>query len=65
MRAAYCRWRCSAFLATSKPVLLVLVSVSVLGETLSSRHLATDVPLWFAVGLTALHARRLMRFPLR
>jgi chloramphenicol-sensitive protein RarD len=48
-----------------EPVLLVLVSVMVLGETLSSRQLATYVPIWFAVGLTALHTIRLMRFPLR
>jgi chloramphenicol-sensitive protein RarD len=45
-----------------EPVLLVLVSVALLGETLSAQQLATYVPIWLAVALTALHGVRLVRF---
>jgi chloramphenicol-sensitive protein RarD len=45
-----------------EPVLLVLVSVTFLGETLSAQQLATYVPIWLAVALTALHGVRLIRF---
>lgn len=45
-----------------EPVLLVLVSVTLLGETLTAQQLATYVPIWLAVGLTALHGVRLVRF---
>jgi chloramphenicol-sensitive protein RarD len=38
-----------------EPVLVVLVSVTLLGETLTAQQLATYVPIWVAVGLTALH----------
>ncbi|MDQ7979649.1 EamA family transporter RarD [Paraburkholderia sp. SARCC-3016] len=44
-----------------EPVLLVLVSVTLLGEHLSSTQLATYVPIWFAVALTAWHSARLIR----
>jgi chloramphenicol-sensitive protein RarD len=44
-----------------EPVLLVLVSVTLLGETLSASQLATYVPIWIAVALTALHSVRLVR----
>lgn len=44
-----------------EPVLLVMVSVSLLGETLSAAQLATYVPIWIAVVLTALHSVRLVR----
>ncbi|MEW6344057.1 MAG: EamA family transporter RarD [Paraburkholderia sp.] len=45
-----------------EPVLLVLVSVTLLGEALTAQQLATYVPIWLAVGLTALHGVRLVRF---
>ena len=45
-----------------EPVLLVLVSITLLGETLSAAQLATYVPIWIAVALTALHSVRLVRF---
>jgi chloramphenicol-sensitive protein RarD len=45
-----------------EPVLLVLISVTLLGETLSAQQLATYVPIWLAVALTALHGVRLVRF---
>lgn len=45
-----------------EPVLLVLVSVTLLGETLSAQQLATYIPIWIAVALTALHGVRLVRF---
>lgn len=45
-----------------EPVLLVLVSITLLGETLSAAQLATYVPIWVAVALTALHSVRLVRF---
>jgi len=45
-----------------EPVLLVLVSVTLLGETLSAALLATYVPIWIAVALTALHSMRFVRF---
>ncbi|HEY2020054.1 EamA family transporter RarD [Paraburkholderia sp.] len=45
-----------------EPVLLVLVSVTLLRETLSATQLATYVPIWIAVALTALHSVRLVRF---
>jgi chloramphenicol-sensitive protein RarD len=48
-----------------EPVLLVIVSVTLLGETLSAQQLATYIPIWIAVALTALHSVRLMRFALR
>lgn len=44
-----------------EPVLLVIVSVTLLGEHLGARELATYVPIWLAVGLTALHGARLVR----
>lgn len=44
-----------------EPVLLVLVSVTLLGETLAMKQLATYVPIWIAVALTALHGARLIR----
>lgn len=45
-----------------EPVLLVLVSITLLGETLSAAQLATYIPIWIAVALTALHSVRLVRF---
>lgn len=45
-----------------EPVLLVLISVTLLGETLSASQLATYIPIWIAVALTALHSVRLVRF---
>jgi chloramphenicol-sensitive protein RarD len=44
-----------------EPVLLVLISITLLGETLSVAQLATYVPIWIAVALTALHSVRLVR----
>ncbi|WP_144139195.1 EamA family transporter RarD [Paraburkholderia sp. BCC1884] len=44
-----------------EPVLLVIVSITLLGETLSAAQLATYVPIWIAVVLTALHSVRLVR----
>ncbi|WP_322048195.1 EamA family transporter RarD [Paraburkholderia sp. J67] len=44
-----------------EPVLLVIVSVTLLGEHLGLRQLATYVPIWVAVALTALHGARLVR----
>lgn len=44
-----------------EPVLLVLVSITLLGETLGAAQLATYIPIWIAVGLTALHSVRLVR----
>ncbi|MFM0173879.1 EamA family transporter RarD [Paraburkholderia sediminicola] len=45
-----------------EPVLLVLISITLLGETLSAAQLATYVPIWIAVALTTLHSVRLVRF---
>jgi chloramphenicol-sensitive protein RarD len=45
-----------------EPVLLVLVSVTLLGETLTAQQLATYAPIWLAVAFTALHGVRLVRF---
>jgi chloramphenicol-sensitive protein RarD len=45
-----------------EPVLLVLVSITLLGESLSAAQLATYIPIWIAVALTALHGVRLVRF---
>jgi chloramphenicol-sensitive protein RarD len=44
-----------------EPVLLVIVSVTLLGEHLGMRQLGTYVPIWIAVALTALHGARLVR----
>jgi len=44
-----------------EPVLLVIVSVTLLGEHLGARQLTTYVPIWMAVALTALHSARLVR----
>lgn len=44
-----------------EPVLLVVVSVTLLGEHMGLRQLATYVPIWIAVALTALHGARLVR----
>jgi chloramphenicol-sensitive protein RarD len=44
-----------------EPVLLVIVSVTLLGEHLGARQLATYAPIWMAVALTALHSARLVR----
>ncbi|MEM5434024.1 EamA family transporter RarD [Paraburkholderia diazotrophica] len=43
-----------------EPVLLVIVSVTLLGETMTAQQLGTYVPIWIAVGLTALHGVRLL-----
>ncbi|WP_341317317.1 EamA family transporter RarD [Paraburkholderia sp. IMGN_8] len=43
-----------------EPVLLVVVSVTLLGETLGAQQLATYIPIWIAVALTALHSVRLV-----
>jgi chloramphenicol-sensitive protein RarD len=48
-----------------EPVLLVLVSVTLLGEPLSATQLATYIPIWFAVALTAWHSARLIRVQVR
>jgi chloramphenicol-sensitive protein RarD len=48
-----------------EPVLLVLVSVTLLGEHLSATQLATYIPIWFAVALTAWHSARLIRVQVR
>ncbi|MBB4513033.1 EamA family transporter RarD [Paraburkholderia fungorum] len=45
-----------------EPVLLVFVSITLLGETLNAAQLATYIPIWIAVALTALHSVRLVRF---
>jgi chloramphenicol-sensitive protein RarD len=45
-----------------EPVLLVIVSITLLGEVLSAAQLATYIPIWIAVSLTALHSVRLVRF---
>jgi chloramphenicol-sensitive protein RarD len=45
-----------------EPVLLVLVSVTLLGETLTAQQLATYAPIWLAVALTAVYGMRLVRF---
>ncbi|WP_296659618.1 EamA family transporter RarD [Paraburkholderia sp.] len=44
-----------------EPVLLVIISVTVLGEHLGAGQLATYVPIWIAVALTALHSARYVR----
>jgi chloramphenicol-sensitive protein RarD len=44
-----------------EPVLLVFVSITLLRETLSAALLATYVPIWIAVALTALHSVRFVR----
>lgn len=44
-----------------EPVLLVVLSVALLGETLRAEQLATYVPIWIAVALTAVHAALLLR----
>jgi chloramphenicol-sensitive protein RarD len=44
-----------------EPVLLVLVSITLLGEHLSATQLATYIPIWLAVALTAWHSARLIR----
>ncbi|MPW15541.1 EamA family transporter RarD [Paraburkholderia sp. CNPSo 3157] len=43
-----------------EPVLLVIVSVTLLGETMTAQQLGTYVPIWIAVGLTGLHGVRLL-----
>jgi chloramphenicol-sensitive protein RarD len=48
-----------------EPVLLVFVSITLLGEVLSAAQLATYIPIWIAVALTALHSVRLVRFATR
>ncbi|CAB3747768.1 EamA family transporter RarD [Paraburkholderia solisilvae] len=48
-----------------EPVLLVLVSVTLLGEHLSAAQLATYGPIWLAVALTAWHGARLIRLQMR
>ncbi|TKC88394.1 EamA family transporter RarD [Trinickia terrae] len=44
-----------------EPVLIVVIAVTVLGETLSLQQLATYVPIWIAVALTGLHSVSLLR----
>jgi len=44
-----------------EPVLLVLLSVTLLGEHFGARQFATYGPIWLAVALVALHGARLVR----
>ena len=44
-----------------EPVLLVLFSITLLGETLSAGQIATYVPIWIAVVVTAVHSVLLLR----
>jgi chloramphenicol-sensitive protein RarD len=44
-----------------EPVLLVLFSVTLLGETLSAEQIATYAPIWMAVAVTAVHSVLLLR----
>lgn len=44
-----------------EPVLLVLFSVTLLGETLSVRQIGTYGPIWMAVAVTAVHSVLLLR----
>ena len=44
-----------------EPVLLVLFSVTLLGETFSARQIGTYAPIWMAVAVTALHSALLLR----
>lgn len=44
-----------------EPVLLVLFSVTLLGESLSAQQIGTYVPIWIAVALTAVHSVLLLR----
>lgn len=44
-----------------EPVLLVLFSVTFLGESLSAQQLGTYVPIWIAVVATAVHSVLLLR----
>ncbi|MGN6317428.1 EamA family transporter RarD [Trinickia sp.] len=44
-----------------EPVLLVLFSVTLLGESLSVEQIGTYVPIWIAVALTAVHSVLLLR----
>ncbi|HTH62134.1 MAG TPA: EamA family transporter RarD [Paraburkholderia sp.] len=46
-----------------EPVLLVVLSVTLLGEHLSASQFATYGPIWLAVALVALHSARLVRVP--
>lgn len=44
-----------------EPVLLVLFSVTLLGETLSATQIGSYAPIWVAVAITALHSVLLLR----
>lgn len=44
-----------------EPVLLVVFSVTLLGETLSARQIGTYAPIWMAVAATAVHSVLLLR----
>ena len=44
-----------------EPVLLVLFSVTLLGENLSVRQIGTYAPIWMAVAVTAVHSVLLLR----
>lgn len=44
-----------------EPVLLVVFSVTLLGESLSARQIGTYAPIWVAVALTAAHSALLLR----
>ena len=46
-----------------EPVLLVLFSVTFLGESLTVQELGTYVPIWIAVAVTAVHSVLLLRMP--
>lgn len=48
-------------LGYAEPVLLVVFSVTLLGETLSARQIGTYAPIWMAVAVTAVHSVLLLR----
>jgi chloramphenicol-sensitive protein RarD len=44
-----------------EPVLLVVLSVTLLGESLSVAQLATYGPIWLAVVVTGVHSALILR----
>jgi chloramphenicol-sensitive protein RarD len=44
-----------------EPVLLLILSITVLGESLSAGEMATYVPIWAAIAITGVHAALLLR----
>lgn len=44
-----------------EPIFIVLIAITLLGETLTAQQLGTYIPIWLSVGFTILHSIKLVK----